>query len=402
MEINVLIIEDDSLHRKNLKQQVTNHFKCELFEAETGEKGLSIINENVIHIALVDINLPGMSGFEVVKKIKKISPLIQVLFITGMVTTDYIIQAIRVGALDFVPKPFDFKQLLFSLDRAKHHVLKNFQIPSTTILIAEDDELARVNLAEVIRDEGYEVFEAENGLQAIEIFSDNRIDIALLDVKMPKMTGPEALEKMKSFYNDFEAIILTGFSDTESAIQALRAGAFYYLKKPIDLDSLFLLIEKAEEKLQLKRALLYRNREIELMSKVINKITGGDQAIIKLNDSDTQRFQRYLNMIPISMLFIDSNYRIQYSNKLYQTLFSNSSNKIDDDFISNLKRYKIKITIENIKENINKTLSFDPGKTFVDHKCPDLVLSHIKLEKNHEVLDWVIMLIHARIDQIEE
>jgi response regulator RpfG family c-di-GMP phosphodiesterase len=400
MDINLLIIEDEMINRKTLAKMIQDQFKCKMFEAETGDEGLRIIKEHAIHIVLVDIHLQETSGFEIVNTIKKISPLIQIIFITGLVSSEHIIQAIRLGALDFISKPVDFDQLLLTLNRARYNVLKNFHIPSTTILIAEDEELARVNLAEVIRDDGYEVFEAENGLQAIDVFSENKIDIALLDVKMPKMTGSEALVKMKSFSDDFEAIIITGFSDTESAMQALRAGAFYYVKKPIDLDSLFLLIEKAEEKLRLKRSLLYRNRENELMAKVIRKLSDDDQYTIKLNDSSRDFFQQYIDMIPISMILVDQSYHIDYSNKLFQTFFSNSSDMIDDAFISSLQKYHIKTKLEDLKKIIDKVLSDEPGKTYVDHKYSDFVLTHVKAQLNQNEKDLVIMLIHSRIDNI--
>ena len=93
------------------------------------------------------------------------------------------------------------------------------------------------------------------------MFQEKKIDIVLLDLKMPKKGGIETLHEMRKITDDFEAIILTGYSDETSAIQAMRDGAINILQKSDDTEKTISEIKKAIEKLCSERSLKYRNRK---------------------------------------------------------------------------------------------------------------------------------------------
>ncbi len=141
------------------------------------------------------------------------------------------------------------------------------------LLLAEDDISARQHLSQTLRKEGWQVFEAGDGERVLEIFQERKVDIALLDIKMPKMDGLTVMRRMREITDDFEAIIVTGYGDGSTIVEAMRRGVANFLKKPIDLDELMLVLTKALEKLNLRRLLRYRTRELELAKEIIAKIT---------------------------------------------------------------------------------------------------------------------------------
>lgn len=271
-EYKVLVVEDHKATLKQMDDVVKSAGFISLL-AENGDDGLEIFKKEKPDIIITDLKMPGINGIELMSKIKEKSSYVQVILITAFGEDDVAISALCKGALDYIKKPINLEELSLALDRAKEKIFeykKNSPFP--TILFAEDDERARKNLFEAIENEGWKVFPAVDGEDAINIFKYNKIDIVILDIKMPKKDGLQVLHEMRSITKDFEAIIISGYGDESSAIQAMRDGAYSFIKKPIDLEEVFLTIEKALEKLNLSRVLKYRLRELELANKIIQKI----------------------------------------------------------------------------------------------------------------------------------
>src|SRR5579862_6914850 len=105
------------------------------------------------------------------------------------------------------------------------------------LLVVDDDFGPRQTLKVVLEDE-FNVLLAENGRQAIEMFQDHAVEVAILDIKMPGMTGIEVLDKLKSLDPDLQVLMLTGYETVETAKQAMRLGACDYLSKPFNLIEL--------------------------------------------------------------------------------------------------------------------------------------------------------------------
>lgn len=117
------------------------------------------------------------------------------------------------------------------------------------ILVADDEPLMRKFCAETLRRLGKEVSEAENGLQAIHLLEKEPFDLIISDVKMPFKTGLDVLKAAKQTL----VILTTAYGSIESAVEAMKLGAFHYLIKPFSPDALEGVLEKAEEHLQLFR-----------------------------------------------------------------------------------------------------------------------------------------------------
>jgi two-component system response regulator HydG len=120
------------------------------------------------------------------------------------------------------------------------------------ILIVDDDRGHLTSLRTVIRSWGYEVTTVEDGRDAVEAVKDSPVDLILMDVRMTTMSGIEALAHIKRYNPSIPIIIMTAYSSVESAVEALKGGAYDYLIKPFDFDVLKLSIERACEHAGLK------------------------------------------------------------------------------------------------------------------------------------------------------
>ncbi len=123
------------------------------------------------------------------------------------------------------------------------------------ILVAEDDRTARISLAELLEGQGFEVLLAEDGTQAQSILAESRPDLALLDIRMPGPDGLTILRYARSRGSDSALIVMTAHGDSNTAIEAMKSGAFDYVLKPIDFQLLLPQIERALEHRRLTREL---------------------------------------------------------------------------------------------------------------------------------------------------
>ena len=121
-----------------------------------------------------------------------------------------------------------------------------------TVLVVDDDDTHRTMLKTLVGGWGYNVAEADDGSTAIEKVQERPFDLILMDVRMLKVSGIEALERIKAINPAIPITIMTAYSSVETAIDALKKGAYDYLTKPLDFDKLRLTIERAMEHVRLK------------------------------------------------------------------------------------------------------------------------------------------------------
>jgi len=121
------------------------------------------------------------------------------------------------------------------------------------ILVVEDNEDLLFTLRRVLEKEGYKVYGAEDGKEAIEVFQRELIDLILLDLKLPKIGGIDVLIELKEHDPDCIVLMMTGSTDPKPAIEAMKMGAHDYLMKPFELDEVKLVVKKALETHDLKR-----------------------------------------------------------------------------------------------------------------------------------------------------
>ncbi|MGD9297800.1 MAG: sigma-54 dependent transcriptional regulator [Chromatiales bacterium] len=121
------------------------------------------------------------------------------------------------------------------------------------VLIVDDEAPAVLNLAHVCRKQGYDVITRASGAGALEALDSHQFDVVLTDLRMEKVDGMAVLQRARELDPDLAVILITGYATLESAIEAMKAGAFHYIAKPIRLDEVREVIEKALEMVRLKR-----------------------------------------------------------------------------------------------------------------------------------------------------
>ncbi len=116
-----------------------------------------------------------------------------------------------------------------------------------TILVVDDEPNYLIVLSELLKDEGFEVFSAQNGKKAFDIVLNTDLDLVITDMQMPVMDGLELIKAVKSHNKDLPIIMITAYGEVEKAVKAMQAGAFNYLTKPFENDELVVSIKKAIE-----------------------------------------------------------------------------------------------------------------------------------------------------------
>lgn len=150
-----------------------------------------------------------------------------------------------------------------------------------TILIIDDEKAIRKTLSEILSFEKYKVQEAADGEEGWNLFSQNVYSAVLCDIKMPKMDGMEFLKKATELNPDIPIILISGHGTIESAVDAVKEGAYDYISKPPDLNRLLITVRNA----------IYRNtlsKETRTLKKKVSKsseMIGESEAILKIKET---------------------------------------------------------------------------------------------------------------------
>ena len=129
------------------------------------------------------------------------------------------------------------------------------------ILVVDDEKFITLSLKQHLEKEGYEVFTAESGEEGLEVFRTEIPDIILLDIHLPGISGLETLEAIRKINKEVIVVIITAHGDIETAVSAIKLGAYDFVEKPFDINRISLLIKKALETINLKREVTYLREE---------------------------------------------------------------------------------------------------------------------------------------------
>jgi two-component system response regulator HydG len=125
------------------------------------------------------------------------------------------------------------------------------------ILVVDDEPSHRKMIEAVLADEGYEITHAENGRMAIDAVEEKFFDLILMDIRMPEVSGLDALKKIKTLSPGIPVVIMTAYASIGSAVEALKSGAYDYLTKPLDIEELKILVAKTLRAHQLEKENIY-------------------------------------------------------------------------------------------------------------------------------------------------
>lgn len=145
-----------------------------------------------------------------------------------------------------------------------------------SILIIDDEKAIRKTLSEILSYEGYKIDEAADGEEGFKKFSNTTYDVVLCDIKMPKMDGIEFLEKARMVNPDVPIVVISGHGNIETAVEAVKKGAFDYISKPPDLNRMLITLRNALDKQTLVTEAKVLKRKVSKVQEMI-----GESAMIK-------------------------------------------------------------------------------------------------------------------------
>jgi two-component system response regulator HydG len=173
----------------------------------------------------------------------------------------------------------------------------------TTILVVDDDHAHRTMLRTLLSGWGYVISEADDGDVAIEMVRKQPFDLILMDIRMMKVSGLEALTTIKEFNPSIPIILMTAYSSVETAVEGLKKGAYDYLTKPLDFDELRLAMERAMDHTKLReenrilreslgihfdrRNIIGRSNAMEKLLETVAQVSQSDATILITGESGT-------------------------------------------------------------------------------------------------------------------
>lgn len=291
---SILIVDDDPVLVKLLSVELTrNYFNATA--VGTGAEALEAADREEFDIVLLDVKLPDFDGLDLLSRLKEIHPACEVIIMTGFGAEEIAVKALRRGAIDYLEKPFEMGILRAAVGRAQEKVASSHRVHTKdTLLLVDDDQEVVARLKRILTKEGYAVLCAHSGEEAIEVIFANKIEVMITDVMMADMNGIDLIERAMKTYSNLECIVITGHKDDALAVKALRAGAFDYLTKPIDLEELTISIKRAIEKINLNLTSLYRSRELTISSEIITRMNEELERRIEERSSELVRTQSQL------------------------------------------------------------------------------------------------------------
>jgi len=151
----------------------------------------------------------------------------------------------------------------------------------SSILIIDDEKAIRKTLAEILSFEGYKIDEAADGEEGLKRFSEKNYDLVLCDIKMPKLDGIEFLERAKMVHPDVPIIMISGHGNVDTAVEAVKKGAFDYISKPPDLTRLLITLRNAID----KQELVTQTKVLKRRVSKVQEMVGESGPIKKIKDT---------------------------------------------------------------------------------------------------------------------
>ncbi|MBF0491018.1 MAG: response regulator, partial [Candidatus Omnitrophica bacterium] len=228
MTWKILVVDDHKTNRgliiAMMKVMSKNY---EFLEAETGEGALEIIKQTTPDLILMDVMMPGMSGFEACQILRNDNQYksIPLIFVTGATDEISKIRSMEVGGSDYITKPINIDQLN---ERVAIH------LRARRILVIDDEPEIVAMLFGILSKKGFEVITANSGAEGLKKFKELDIHLVLCDVRMPGLSGIDILSEVKKLNSDTVFIVMTGYASMGDSIQAVRLGAYDYLTKPFE------------------------------------------------------------------------------------------------------------------------------------------------------------------------
>jgi DNA-binding NtrC family response regulator len=157
------------------------------------------------------------------------------------------------------------------------------------LLIIDDEEMALINLEHILKKEGYDIVTADTGPKGLELAKTGQFDVVLTDLRMEKVDGMTILDESRRINPSCEVIMITGYATVDSAIEAMKKGAYHYISKPYRIDAVRKVVSEAIEKIRLRQENIQLKEDLKKFKDAGNvKIITKDPAMLRILNTARQ------------------------------------------------------------------------------------------------------------------
>lgn len=244
---SILLVDDDELNLKVLARRLSQEgFLVAM--AASAPAALDIMDRQHFDLVLLDIDMPGMNGIELLKQIqnRRQADKTRVIMLSAHGDPATIKNCLGHGAADYLVKPFVMSLARSRIEQCLHATGKTSAADvgrangGNRILIVDDDELSRRLLARQLTDKGFATLDEESGEQVLQRLANDPVDLVLLDIRMPQVSGIRLLKKIRSNpkTKHLPVIMVTAENNIDSKLACIESGADGYVTKPVDMSLL--------------------------------------------------------------------------------------------------------------------------------------------------------------------
>ena len=231
---NKIMVVDDDPQMLSTIVEILEDVGYEVCGAKDGYQAVELASNEAFGLVFMDISLPGIDGVEAYRQIKSVSPGTPVIMMTGYTVEDLISKALDEGAHTVLYKPLDIAKLLVTVKDV---------LDAPCVLVVDDEPDMQESVKLIFEDLGYDVAVASDGQQAVTHAKTKHFDVILMDITMPGIDGFEACRQIVETDPSAKVVFVTGHEVNDCARQALVAGAFSLLTKPVEPEDMIALVD---------------------------------------------------------------------------------------------------------------------------------------------------------------
>jgi DNA-binding NtrC family response regulator len=251
-DIRLLMVDDEREFLQAVEPGLVRR-GFEVTLAENGAKALDLLASRSFDVVVLDVKMPGLDGVDVFREIKRRSPELPVVMLTGHGNIQQAFETSREGVQEYLTKPCDVETLAQVLQEAVERTAAQERAAvaageEVQLLLVDDDlEFVR-SITPSLERRGMVVSAVHDGQQALERIQDRSFEVAVVDVVMPGMDGLTLLDRLHEEDPLLEVVILTGNPRVGDVRRSLMGGAFDYLMKPCKVEELARAVRSAHER----------------------------------------------------------------------------------------------------------------------------------------------------------
>jgi two-component system, NtrC family, response regulator HydG len=236
--VRVLVVDDEEGMRMTLAANLELE-GYQVIEAKDGYEAVDLIRREPFAVVVTDIRMPGMSGLDTYREIKKIRPDTTVVMMTAFALERLVDEGLQEGVFTVLSKPFSMEHVIAVVERAAR---------KRVVLVVDDlPEMAESLLAS-LEACGLRAAAVTDGASAVRLVGEGVMDVCVLDIVMPKMSGVDTLKELRGLDPNVTVIAMTGYSVPDLVHQMIRLGAASCLQKPFLIEDLVRTIARARGK----------------------------------------------------------------------------------------------------------------------------------------------------------